>query len=861
MRRFSVACLVLALAPPFLHSQWSAHATPNPSDSPVLQTNAIHPKPESAGPASPSEGLQRLRGHVPWITPELTTQSERGKVYGENLLSSMGRESADQVFLTALTFTSGGKNASSIAVGDVNGDGIPDLVVANECDSDICTTGVIEVFLGEGDGTFRSPVSVGSGGLGPSAVLITDVNGDGRPDLVVTNECADSSCTSGAVSVLLGNGNGSFKTAVSYNSGGMRASSVAFGDLNGDGRLDLAVANDCDFSFNCASGSVGILLGNGNGTFSLTGEYGSGGQNASSIALGDLNGDGKLDIVVASGCSAENCTIGTVSVLLNQGNGAFEAAASYNTGDQEADSVAVVDVNSDGKLDLIVGNGCSNQNCTTGTVSVLLGNGNGTFETAVNYGSGGTGVVSVKVVDLAGNGKPDLEVVNECDSDADCLNGTVAVLAGNGDGTFRTAVSYGSAGLFANSITVADVNGDGRPDLLVTNSCYDNGCAVGSVGLLMGNSNGAFKAARNYASGGQDANAIAVADLKGDGKQDLVVVSTCLSEPNCPSGAVGVLLGNGHGKFANAITYGSGGSDPHSVAVADVNGDGIPDLVVANVFGQSGAGGGIGILLGNGKGTFRPALSLDSGAINAVSVRVADLNGDSIPDLVVVNECSSSDCTSGVVSVLLGNGDGTFRPAVNYGSGGQFASSVAVADVNRDGRPDLIVSNWCASGDCSNGTVSVLLGNGNGTFHSAVTYGSGGQFSSPVMVADLNGDGKLDLMVANKDSISVLLGNGNGTFRTATITATPTELDTGDGSLVIRDFNGDGMLDVASGAAGVLLLGNGDGTFQLPLPLGAAGRGLAAGNFNRNGKPFLADTGVTVLQDTFADFGVALVDQ
>jgi hypothetical protein len=122
------------------------------------------------------------------------------------------------------------------------------------------------------------------------------------------------------------------------------------------------------------------------------------------------------------------------------------------------------------------------------------------------------------------------------------------------------------------------------------------------------------------------------------------------------------------------------------------------------------------------------------------------------------------------------------------------------------------------------------------------------------VVADLTRNGKLDLVVANEDSLAVLTGNGDGTFQPATVTATPTELDSGDGSLAIGDFNGDGKLDVASGAAGVLLLGNGDGTFQPPLPLGAAGKGLAAGDFARNGKLDLADTGLTVLRSTLPDF-------
>lgn len=794
-----------------------------------------------------------MRGHVPWIP---SVQSAALSTTSEALLAPTHPESLDPVFRSAFTFSSGGKDAASIAAGDVNGDGIPDLVVTNGCSGGSCTTGVVEVFLGKGDGTFDSPASFGSGGLGPSSVAIADVNGDGKPDLVVTNDCADSSCTYGSVSVLLGNGNGTFMPAVSYNSGGLGATSVVIADLNGDGKLDLAVANDCYLLYECAVGSVGVLFGNGNGTFSPNAVYVSGGEDASSIAVGDLNGDGKPDLVVATGCpSSYQCTNGTVSVLLNGGNGAFLYPVTYSTGPQQADSVAVADVNGDGRLDVIAGNECTNQSCAASSVSILLGNGNGTFQTAVAYGSGGTGNVAVKVARLDWDGNPDIVVANQCDWDADCLNGTVAVLRGVGDGTFRPAVAYGSAAYEADSIAVADVNRDGTPDLLVTNACYDNGCAAGAVSVLLGRADGRFKAAPNYQSGGQDANAIAAADLKRDGKLDLVVVSDCFGEPSCPTGTVGVLPGDGNGRFDKAVTYGSGGVEPESVAVADVNGDGKPDLVVANVYSTaSPTSGSIGVLLGNGDGTFQKAISFASGAVNAVSVKVADVNRDGIPDIVVANECSDSSCASGTVSVLLGKGKGAFQPAVNYASGGQYASSVAVADVNHDGKPDLIVTNWCvSSGDCTNGTVSVLLGNGNGTFQPAVTYPTGGQFSSPVLVTDLNRDGKLDLVVANEDSLAVLLGNGNGTFEAATLTATPMELDSGDGSLAIGDFSGDGKLDVASGAAGVLLLGNGDGTFQPPMPLGAAGRGLAAGDFARNGKLDLADTGVTILRNTSPD--------
>ena len=285
------------------------------------------------------------------------------------------------------------------------------------------------------------------------------------------------------------------------------------------------------------------------------------------------------------------------------------------------------------------------------------------------------------------------------------------------------------------------------------------------------------------------------------------------------------------------------------MAVADVNRDGKPDLVVANVCASSNCtnGGVVGVLLGNGDDTFQAAMSYDSGGQDAESVAVADVNGDGKPDLVVANG-------NGSVGVLLGNGDGTFQAAMSYDSGGTSASSVAVADVNGDGKPDLVVANSCASSDCANGSVGVLLGNGDGTFQAAVSYSSGGLYTDAVVLGDVNRDGKLDMVLASEyasssvtnGSVEVLLGNGDGTFQAVLNTSTPTPLE-GIRSLAMADFDGDGKLDLAVGAGNVLLLGNGDGTFQTPIVLGAGGPGIAVGDFNRDGKPDLAVGGITVL--------------
>jgi FG-GAP-like repeat len=342
------------------------------------------------------------------------------------------------------------------------------------------------------------------------------------------------------------------------------------------------------------------------------------------------------------------------------------------------------------------------------------------FLPPVSYDSGGFGALSVAVADVNGDGKPDLLVTNECAASGGCNHGSVGVLLGNGDGTFQPALTYDSGGYLATSIAVADVSGDGKSDLIVT-SCASNTTTIcptpsrnGVVGVLLGNGDGTFQPAVSYDSGGAGAWSVAVNDLNGDAKDDLAVADYSSS---C---TVGVLLGKGDGTFQAVTVYGSGWSGAVSVAASDVNGDGAPDLLL------SCQGGEIAVLLGNGDGTFRAAASYDSGSGNLWSVSVADVNRDGRPDLSVANACNMNDCNHGSVGVLLGNGDGTFQPVLTYDSGGMLAESVIQADVDAGGKVDLAVANGCASSDCNHGSVGVLLGNGDGTFQPALTYDSGG---------------------------------------------------------------------------------------------------------------------------------------
>jgi hypothetical protein len=385
----------------------------------------------------------------------------------------------------------------------------------------------------------------------------------------------------------------------------------------------------------------------------------------------------------------------------------FLPVVTYDSGAPGAWSVVSADLNGDGKPDMVV--------TTSDSVGVLLGDGDGTFRPVVAYplvGGGG----EVAVADVNGDGKPDLIVATAFGSNGD---GAAEVLLGNGDGTFQPAVSYDSGGPYTYSIAVGDFNGDGKLDLVVADCSPYTGSSCGLFGILLGNGDGTFKPVTTYSSGGVGAWSLTVADVNGDGKADVVIGNLCADASCAGNGVVAVLLGNGDGTFNAPLTYGSGGRTLWPV-VADVNADGKPDIVVANGNGSS----GVGILLGNGDGTFQPVVTYPTGEKYVSALAVADVNGDGKPD-VVVSDCASGQYTCGTnasVSVLLGNGNGTFQPALTYSSGGVDSIGIALADVNGDGRPDILVAN-CApnGGGCNgsmNGVVGVLLNNtvpGNST--------------------------------------------------------------------------------------------------------------------------------------------------
>lgn len=313
-----------------------------------------------------------------------------------------------------------------VAVGDFNGDGKQDLAVPNE------SLNYVYIALGNGDGTFQSPVAYATGNA-PQFVATGDFNSDGKLDVVVCNQ------SDGTVSILLGKGDGTFEAHVDYPAGSS-ADVVATGDFNGDGKLDLVVTN-------FAASTVSVLLGNGDGTFQSPVAFPTG-RNPNWTAVGDFNGDGALDLAVTN--SSDN----TVSILLGNGDGSFHAHVDYPTGTGPACAVAG-DFNGDGRLDLAVAD-----NFAPGQVYVFLGNGDGTLQQAVSY-SAGDGAINLTAADLNGDGNLDLAVVNSSAN-------SVSILLGGGDGTFGQQKQY-TTGAQPRQVAIGDFNGDGGLDLAVAN--------------------------------------------------------------------------------------------------------------------------------------------------------------------------------------------------------------------------------------------------------------------------------------------------------------------------------------------------------------------------------------------------------
>jgi|GEM_PF-3141287 len=390
--------------------------------------------------------------------------------------------------------------------------------------------------------------------------------------------------------------------------------------------------------------------------------------------------------------------------------------------------------------------------------------------------------------------------------------------------TFASAATYSTgSGSGPFSVAAADVNGDGRRDI-VTANYYTN-----TVGVLLGQAGGGFAPVTSYSVGsGSGPLSVAVADVNGDSRPDIVA-------SNYDSSNVGVLLGLSGGGFGTATNYSTGSSSaPREVVVADVNGDNRADIVTAN------ANTGVGVLLGLSSGGFAAVTTYSTGSFGSTSVAVANVNGDSFPDLVAASPL-------GDLAVLLGQSGG-FQAAVTYsvnnnGPLGGGIDDMAVADVNGDTFPDIVAA--------SDGSVLLLPGQSGGSFGSAIT--NAGIYANKLVLADINGDGFLDVVAANgsgSNTIGVLLGQ-NGGFATTGVTY-PAGGSPND--LTVADINSDGQLDIVTANANdnqaAVLLNTRVAISSLSAPSGAAGTSITLTGANFTGATAVAFNGTAATSFT-----------
>jgi hypothetical protein len=714
-----------------------------------------------------------------------------------------------------------------MAVGDFNHDGFPDIVVLDS-NADVNGWGIM---FGRGDGTFTAEGSLGTSGFygNVGSIVTGDFNHDGNLDFAVTYS---TNAAVGMLSVYLGNGAGGFTVKGPYSMLGSAYNPVSTGlataDLRGNGNLDLITIDPHNGN---GTGAVDVFLGNGDGTF----------QNAVAVtvnspqglALADLNHDGKPDMVVAS-----NANLDGIYVLLGKGDGTFQTPVFYSQGSNSgaftvavgqliakdngdvvlgagngayvylnngdgtfktpvlfagpawAESIVIADVNGDTKMDLVA------TSYTSSTVWVLLGTGKGTFTAGTSYSTDGL-PQTVVVADFNGDKKLDFATSNS--------NGEwITVALGNGDGTFRASQGYGYTWNAAiNGIATADLNGDGYPDIVQAGG----GTGVG-IAVQLGSSHGALGSPISTAVGvcgeanRNAVNSIAVGDVTGDGKVDVVATSTNNGFNFCVNNEVAVLAGLGTGKFKAPVFYSTGVTvQSYNVQLADFNGDGKLDIVVSN------GDGSLSVLLNKGKGVYGAAtvISAASGS-GGGSIVVGDFNKDGKLDIAV------TDYNQKQINVLLGNGDGTFKSPIGTPSP-IIPFALAGGDFNKDGKLDLALTGW-GTGD----SLTIFTGNGDGTFSVGTTYAfntweqcypSGDAILYWISAGDLNQDGKLDLAIGVQNNACnteysgenswgdalVYTGNGDGTF----------QLDDGPwlggglgtSGIALADFNGDGMIDIA----------------------------------------------------------------
>jgi hypothetical protein len=712
---------------------------------------------------------------------------DANNVFWLSILLSNGDGTFQPPVLTAVTFTT----SDLLAVGDLNRDGSADVVVVH--------AGSIDVFLGDGTGKFSTAVNYPTSISNPVAVALLDNNGDSFVDVIIASGTPDGTGQS-PVNTLLGNGSGALAAATTAHYNGAMGYGV-LADLNADGYLDLVSATQVFF------GSAGDYQPPVTLTTRPDACQFPYGTANSSVTVADVNGDGRPDVVTA------DCSNGTITAFLNQGNGSF-AAGTSTWAAYLPSNVTIADVNGDGKPDAIVADFYSMD------IYVLLGNKDGTFVPApMGYPAGGDLWTAPVVADFNSDGRPDILIPSGIGGQWESL----VLLTGLGNGGLVAPHDYLYAGgapgttAYAWGIASADLNGDGLPDFVVGNQSGDT-----TVGVTVFLSNAASPGKSlhqgvNYGSGG-NLEFVALADIDGDGNPDMIASNT--------GGEIQVFLGHGDGTFDTVPTkvpVGSGAGLGRLV-VGDFDGDGKPDIAVLDtgtVASNQTFLSNVWVLL-NRSATGTPAFTAPVNyALTSLGgeAAAADLGNHHL-DLLITQTQSTS------VSILLGDGTGSFARQPDFDLGSFYPSGLAVAQLNPAGHPDLLVS----VDDSNAGMgIAVATGNGDGTFAAPVLYpgtsnttGTITPFPQDVRVADLNGDGILDIVYANAGdgTVGVLYGTGQwGSGQSPFYEPIEFAANGAPLTLLLADINGDGALDAViegSGYSGITTLLN-TGANQLAL--------------------------------------------
>ncbi len=620
---------------------------------------------------------------------------------------------------------------------------------------------------------------------------------------------------------------------------------VAYGDLNGDGMSDLV-------GVSALQPTIAVWRVNPDGTLGTATQYTVPGTQGEAAVVADFNGDGKADVIVASQDSSQHEQI---SVLIGKGDGTLNAPQSFNvptpTGfaGTHIETLIAADLRSNGRKDLVASNG-----------TVLLNNGDGTFAAATT-GFPGTIATSnygpnLVAADFNKDGKIDIAVSGGAD---------VKIYQGNGDGTFTARGGYASIDSVG-YLSATDIDGDGNLDLYVglADAGFFGGDQFGAnqAYVLLGKGDGTFQGAPITPFAYSGAN---LADVNGDGIPDAVGVNADRS--------LTAYLGDATGHFTQSANINtspvtvSGNSttlnDIESVAIGDITGDGLPDVVYIGARDQ---GSVLFVAAGNGRGGFAAPTALAQPTfvqpgdfdITPVlfNIRLADVDGDGKLDLIYGFSDTSVNTQLFFVGTAIqrGNGDGTFKapqtiPFYSNRTTTNLTAKVAlITDVNKDSKPDLVIMSQTPQPSSTLGSVvaqmQVALGNGDGSFAAPVTIAGPDLMASPftgsyipIVAADMNGDGILDLVSLGCSNagwlqVSVALGNGNGTFKTPILETLSGQYLSTQG-LGVADFDGDGKLDVVvttpySLYAAGIYLGNGDGTLQ---STGSSGSTLSVENF------------------------------